>query len=807
VTLNTTGTIGTNANRIQFADNTTNTQQNVVIGSTNQASNVSLDGLGDLTLGAITGNTANTVVDVTARAALNVKGAMTTGTGTIVLKADHTAAGAADDNTGTLSVLAGGSVASANTTTSAITLRGADMELDTSGGAVVTATGAGGGVVIGGSTASRAMSLGGTNTAVTGVNLTDAELTKITTAASGTITFGDTSQTGDITFTTATPATTAGAAIVALQSTGGGGKIVLDDAGAGTALAGGSSTIALTAGTAGITATNTNNAFAEIATTGATVTLNTTGTIGTNANRIQFADNTNTAQQRILIGGVNKPATGGVFLGGLGALTLDQIDTNGAAVSVGAANALSVIGAITTTPTAAAAGGAVTLEATTGGITTVSNGTITTTGSGANAGGEVYVHSIGAGTITLGKSVTAKGGAGGNGGNVTVLNEAGAVAVNSVIDVGRGVGGAADGTIALKASGNITEGAAGGFVGDSNGKLLVHSTGGSITLGTAGNNAMATVALKTDTAVGVNGAITYKESNSLAIGSIAGVGSLTSPSGGAAASTVGSVTGINTVAGNVEIQTGGAVSQSGASTIGGNLWVVTTSGNIGLTSLNTLGGKVSLIASGTGAEVSLYASKIDVNTVEAPSGAGGVKGILGTTVILRADSGSAFQVATGDTGGLVKATSTSTSTPVLTIKANNPIGSTADLALRVETSGLVVVEGTGVSDGTINLKGDDKIQPKYEFSGNPLYRKVLYNGNEATNAQLTGALDAAYLDIRNATTEVRESGFAKENASKVLRRGVVTSAGPGQPAVDDSTGMAGAEECEGGFADGSLSCQ
>jgi hypothetical protein len=56
---------------------------------------------------------------------------------------------------------------------------------------------------------------------------------------------------------------------------------------------------------------------------------------------------------------------------------------------------------------------------------------------------------------------------------------------------------------------------------------------------------------------------------------------------------------------------------------------------------------------------------------------------------------------------------------------------------------------------------------------------------------LTGALDAAYLDIRNQTTEIRESGFAKENASKVLRRGVVTSAGPGQPAVDDSTGQAG----------------
>jgi hypothetical protein len=269
------------------------------------------------------------------------------------------------------------------------------------------------------------------------------------------------------------------------------------------------------------------------------------------------------------------------------------------------------------------------------------------------------------------------------------------------------------------------------------------------------------------------------------------------------------------VTGNVDIKGGGAISQSGVWNIGGNLWATTTSGNITLTSLNVLPGKVSLIASGTGAEVWLYASNIDVNTAEAPSGASGVTGILGTTVILQAGSGTAFQAKTGLTGGLVKATSTATTTAALKILTNGSngnavagaIGSTADLALRVETSGLVVVEGNGVSDGTVNLKGDDKVQPKYEFSGNPLYRRVLYNGNDATNAQLTGALDAAYLDIRNLTTEIRESGFSKENASKVLRRGVVTSAGPGQPAVDDSTGMAGAEECEGGFANGSLSCQ
>ena len=61
------------------------------------------------------------------------------------------------------------------------------------------------------------MSIGGTNNAVTGINLTDAELAQIYTTASGTVTFGDSSQTGNITFTTATPATTAGASTVVVQ--------------------------------------------------------------------------------------------------------------------------------------------------------------------------------------------------------------------------------------------------------------------------------------------------------------------------------------------------------------------------------------------------------------------------------------------------------------------------------------------------------------------------------------------------------------------------------------------------------------
>ena len=171
------------------------------------------------------------------------------------------------------------------------------------------------------------MSLGGTNNAVAGINLTDAELAQIQTTATGTVTIGDSTQTGNITFTTATPATTAGASTLVVQATGGAGQIILDDgAGTGTALNGNGGTISLNAGTGGIVAASANNTAAEIATTGATVTLNTTGPIGTSSNRIQFADNANTAQQNVVIGQIGstiEPSS--VFLDGLGSLTLGNI--------------------------------------------------------------------------------------------------------------------------------------------------------------------------------------------------------------------------------------------------------------------------------------------------------------------------------------------------------------------------------------------------------------------------------------------------------------------------------------------------
>ncbi len=187
-------------------------------------------------------------------------------------------------------------------------------------------TPAAGGVVIQSSVESRPMLIGGTNNnPVAGINLTSAELAQIITTSTGTVTIGDSQQTGNITFSTATPATTAGAVVNVVQSTAGAGQIILDDgAGTATALNGNGGNISITAGTGGIAALAASNSTAEIATTGASVTLFTSGPIGTSTNRIQFADDSDTAQQVVSIGSTSiQPSS--VYLDGLGSLTLGNI--------------------------------------------------------------------------------------------------------------------------------------------------------------------------------------------------------------------------------------------------------------------------------------------------------------------------------------------------------------------------------------------------------------------------------------------------------------------------------------------------
>jgi hypothetical protein len=263
VTLDAAGSVGTAASRIAF--DAVSSPASVVIGATYQAGSVYLDGRGGLTLGNIQGSTASTIVDVTARTNLSVAANATidSGTGTISLGADLTAAGAGDDGAGTLTIGIGAIVRSANTTAAAISLRGADMELR--GG--VSATAAGAGVVIGSSLEDNPMSVGGSDAAVDGINLTDAELKRLTTTSTGSVTFGDADQTGDLIFVTATTATTAGATTVVLQSPSGSGAIVLDEHFAHRAIDGNGGSVQLSAGADGIHVINPAQTVFEVLTT------------------------------------------------------------------------------------------------------------------------------------------------------------------------------------------------------------------------------------------------------------------------------------------------------------------------------------------------------------------------------------------------------------------------------------------------------------------------------------------------------------------------------------------------------------
>jgi len=161
---------------------------------------------------------------------LQATGALTMGSfasvnGTnVTLAADTLANGNGDNGVGILTLNASASVMATN-----ITLRGADIDIlsgATVGSGSTTA------LKIQSSVVSRPMSIGGTNNAVAGINLTDSELVALTTSAVvGSITFGDPTQTGDIRFETAIPATAFGAGVQVTQAAGGAGAIHLDTGG------------------------------------------------------------------------------------------------------------------------------------------------------------------------------------------------------------------------------------------------------------------------------------------------------------------------------------------------------------------------------------------------------------------------------------------------------------------------------------------------------------------------------------------------------------------------------------------------
>ena len=282
---------------------------------------VYLAGIGALTLDGV--HTAGRALVVTADFNLTVVpfAVVDTGAGTFFLAAGAEVFGVTTVPDGVLTIAAGVVLVSSNSSEDAISLYGSDIEIDT--GVDPATIGLShvvgqppvplaGGVVFDPAASGIPINVGAASG--TGLHLSNAELARVFTTATGTITFGNPSFTSNITFAGASPATTAGASVAVLQSPNGSGAIVLDGS-AGTALDVGTGNIQLSAGTGGIVATGVGSSLA----TSGQITLDTAGGIGIAANRIVFGA---TATPPAVTIGSESPPAAGAYLGGLGSLTL-----------------------------------------------------------------------------------------------------------------------------------------------------------------------------------------------------------------------------------------------------------------------------------------------------------------------------------------------------------------------------------------------------------------------------------------------------------------------------------------------------
>ena len=314
--------------------------------------NVSVSSTGSNTAltvnGGVTGSGGSVTLQATGNLIVAANQTINGGSGPLTLAADLTAAGAGDDGIGTLTINAGALVKGAN-----IKLRGADEDILST--ALVGTTTATTQVTIQSSVESRPMQIGGNNNAaVAGVNLTSAELARIVTTSTGTITIGDSSQTGNITFTTATPATTAGASTVVMQSASGVGQIILDDgAGSGTALSGNGGALTLTAGTGGIVEAGTNHSGTADLGNASTVALTSAGAVGASGQDVQIASTSltsntaaNNSNQFLSETGTAQLAHTNALNTGSGTIKLDggtfQITTGAAGNAIADASPLTV---------------------------------------------------------------------------------------------------------------------------------------------------------------------------------------------------------------------------------------------------------------------------------------------------------------------------------------------------------------------------------------------------------------------------------------------------------------------------------
>ena len=179
----------------------------------------------------------------------------------------------------------------------------------------------------------RPIAVGGLDAGGGGIHLTDAELAAL--SARDTMIVGDAGQGGDITFVTAA---FDGTPVVVRQAAAGPGRVVLDDGGGpAPALGNGAGTVRLSSGTGGILAATDANAAAEVA--AGRLVLDTAGSVGTAARRLQTQ-----------VGGAVEVQTAlptGVFLDGLADLTLGNVRAAaGAVVDVTARGSLTAAGAV-----------------------------------------------------------------------------------------------------------------------------------------------------------------------------------------------------------------------------------------------------------------------------------------------------------------------------------------------------------------------------------------------------------------------------------------------------------------------------
>jgi Kelch motif len=243
--INGTSATGANVTSVDIETGNAGTDSAAISGAIN------LDGtLKVVVHGAITATGATITTTggtwIVAAGSLNIgAGSSIAASGRLTLQADVTAADQGNNGVGTLTIAPGDVVSSTEGSTKAITLRGADMTIAGSVNGIGTS-----GVVIRTSVPSLPMSIGGLDNAVVGVNLTAAEVANLVTGSAGTVTFGDTSQLGNITFT---KVKMAGASTSVVQSSTGNGQIILDNGGSTTtALDGNGGKVSLASGKGGV---------------------------------------------------------------------------------------------------------------------------------------------------------------------------------------------------------------------------------------------------------------------------------------------------------------------------------------------------------------------------------------------------------------------------------------------------------------------------------------------------------------------------------------------------------------------------